>query len=236
MRIISKFKDYYDGGSAYGVDTDYCYVRTTTALDYVRYSGWGYFEVIGFCGQIYPLINYSEKISSNKWKRHPKDYVLYQKEALEYDFEARTNKQTGEKEFYKEKVLDDHLHSWGGKWFWNKSKTDYYNDLVNSQKLKELFFKHKIPVFHIGPETPFYKKRTRPKKLVLTLNPCLKDYAFYKVQDTVQTFQQIFQFISTNLVEEQQGKGTTGDDEVVGKSKGFDRYSFRSAKKKPKKW
>ena len=67
MRIISKFKDYYDGGAVYGIDKERIYIRETKEISvplldtsnfnfefYIskqrEVSSFGY-GIVGFCGE-----------------------------------------------------------------------------------------------------------------------------------------------------------------------------------------
>jgi hypothetical protein len=59
MRIISKFHDYYDGGSIYGIDKSTIYVREQSEIilppaDERNIKLNKFDAVIGFCGKIYP--------------------------------------------------------------------------------------------------------------------------------------------------------------------------------------
>lgn len=72
MRIISKFKDYYDGAQGYGQDPKLVYVRETKAVKIDRSVALPYWRVpnafprtdaaeravIGFCGRLYPFYVY----------------------------------------------------------------------------------------------------------------------------------------------------------------------------------
>jgi len=79
MRIISKFKDYYDNMSAHGVDTTIIYNRKQEVIPIVEIKGntsrlvYPYIRhlydsrddnpmVIGFCGKLYPIVEYKGEI------------------------------------------------------------------------------------------------------------------------------------------------------------------------------
>ena len=59
MRIISKFKDYYDGGAIYGIDKTHTFIRKTEEiiLSEIPLSINEPHEIIGFCGEIYVILN-----------------------------------------------------------------------------------------------------------------------------------------------------------------------------------
>jgi len=237
MRIISSFKDYYDKGSVYGIDKERIYVRETKDVCQMAPGNNGEeFEVIGFCGKIYPIVNYSDLLY------YPaKDYVLYGNEALNYTFIETDSYNHSECKGYKKIKIDARDGKKASKYnkdFFKKytlpRRVNAFNDLEKSEKLLKLFLAYKVPIFYIG--TKFTEKYGFSSKLII--NPRLEDFAFYKVMNTVQAFQEIFMFIGSELAQSTQSKVPVGNDEVIGNSKGFDRYSFRNinTKKKPKKF
>ncbi len=228
MRIISKWKDYYDGAAIYGIDKERIYVRKTEYLEVPVIQIPGYYksyrgkvnqeyDIIGFCGEIFLFNNYSEKLYSNKWKFHPKKYILWEEDAVDFEFEKIKT------DFRPEILKKVKSNKWRGK--------EGYENLKNSSFLKGLFLTHKVPIYYIG----YVEGKTEHH---LVLNPKLKDFAFAKFYDATQAFQRIEQFISNELASEFQPNIPTGGNEVLGRSKGFDEYSFRhkNTKKKPKKF
>ena len=212
MIIKSKFSDYYDGGLVYGIDTDRFYIRETKEIQSWDSSNVNIdkYEIVGFCGEIYPIFNYSDKGFGNKWWRHPKDFVLYEDDALKYEFEKTSSYPN---DTYK-KIESKQKH-------WGESKESFFKNLKNNNYLKSLFITYDTPVFHI--------KRDRGIKLII--NPCLSDIAFYKVKDTVQAFQDIEMYIGNILVKTDTKPQPVGSDLDILKSKGFDaKYSFRKEK------
>lgn len=61
---------------------------------------------------------------------------------------------------------------------------------------------------------------------VLT-NPCLRDFGFTKHLGAAQAFQEIAMYLSNELAPPDLSPVTTGGDELVARSKGFDEQSFR---------
>lgn len=231
MRIISKHKDYYDGGAMYGIDTKRVYLRELSKLNIDKMKiDLNFFEIIGFCGEIFIVLNASLPTFScscdhskiiNDWDRNPKDFILFNDDALNYDFvnkngyEFHKRYNTSDTDKYVKKKIN---HKWSFRW-----RKEKYNDILkNTDKLNELFIKHKTPIFHIG---------TQNRETILTLNPVLKNYAFYKIYDTTQAFQRLEMFISSVLVSDEQGDVPVGGDVILAKSKGFDKWSFRKEKK-----
>jgi len=216
MKIISKFKDYYDGGAQYGIDKDIVYIRETTS-ELINNINLKEFEIIGFCGKIYPIINYSLKFNFNsEWERNPKYYILFEEDTINYTFIEKQNKNitTYIKTFEKEK----HHYSW----HW-KTKREFFNYLKNYKEFNDIFLNKKVPIFHI--------KNISRYDTEITYNQNLKDLAFYKLFDTNQAFQEISMYISNILVSDVQVKIPVGNDIVLRNSKGFDKWSFRRERK-----
>jgi hypothetical protein len=224
MKIISNFKDYYDGVAINGIDMERVYKRVTEPVKLTdsQYKNWHY-DIIGFCGKLYFFNHALEEELIGKYKPEQVKYLtLYGDERIKYDFEEIKDEQseTGKKKIRVEKKQGNN------RWVPN-SNTE--NDLEHNPFLLSLFVKYKTPVFRLKPYV------WRNENFIIT-NPCLKDLGFYKVIAPDNAFQQIEQFIGNQLAQESQGQVPVGSDEVIGRSKGFDIYSFRNAKKKPKIW
>ena len=175
------------------------------------------YDIIGFCGEIFLFNNYSERGFGSNWDFHPKKYILWGEDAKNYEFKKI---ETAFRPDVLKKVKSNRWRS-----------GEKFEELLNSSLLKGLFLKHKVPIFYIG----YVAKESND---CLVLNPRLKDFAFAKFYDATQAFQRIEQFISNELASEFQPNIPTGGNEVLGRSKGFDEYSFRhkNTKKKPKKF
>jgi len=235
MRILSKRneKDYYDNGAVYGIDKTKVYVRIREEhiihhddydLDkYLFNRYWSNkeersFEILGFCGQLYLMDNFSLRDYQNGWHREPKDHILYDNEISDYYFEK-----TGEDIFgnstYKKVERDKN------KKYRRDVDDEYLRKIKNNKIVKELFVKHQTPIFVISP---------RKEGLTVITNPLLKDYGFFRIKDTIQTFQEIEMFLGSVLVSDTQVDVPVGDDKTIAASKGFDEWSFRKEPTKHK--
>ena len=208
MRIISKTKDYYDGGAVYGVDMERVYVRERQVLPDPNNLD-RRFDCLGFCGELYLMKDYSVKYGS-EWDKCPKKWILWGQDAVDYNLEDDGKRVKSER-------------------FWRKSLDEYIEEV----RSYDLFIKYKTPIFVIGSDKDTYSNKRK-----LILNPMLKDYYFQAKYGTVEAFQMIEQFISNQLATELQPDIPVGGNEVLGRSKGFDEYSFRhpNTKKKPKRF
>ena len=221
MIIKSKFSDYYDGGLVNGIDSDRHYIRETKEVEFKTQLDLRKFEIIGFCGEIYPIINESYK-SYGKWIRHPKDYILFNEDAVlnEYIVEKKNNEEV----YIKHNVSQHSYFSFKG-----ENRRSFVENLKNNKELKGLFTLYNTPVFHIKqPRIGDWRHR---KKTLLTINPCLSDLSFYKIKDTIQAFQDIEIFIGNVLTGIEDKPQPVGSDLDLLKSKGFDsKWSFRKEK------
>ena len=245
MLICSSHRDYYDTASAYGIDKTCVYNRKEEALegkfnipDHPYGGRWPFEEsffkkkskydvvyvfykyVIGFCGNLYPVI-ISDKITKSAGTTER--YAFYNQEDL--------NKFT----------VDEKIDLKNRKSYWNNR--DFYIDSESSMKLffdpksfkglEEEFYKNRAPVFIYGR----FPLLGRLEKLVL--NPILRQYKFMKVKDPQTAFQDIFMYQSGVL-------GTTPekpkpvDDKIMAAARGHDgEFSFRKppgTKRSKPKW
>lgn len=90
MRIITKFKDYYDSAVAFGLDPNVVYVRETKEVGDIRHKQyifhvgmdyWYCYGTVGFCGKFYPFIDVRafRLESSNKERLIFWDYESFDK-------------------------------------------------------------------------------------------------------------------------------------------------------------
>jgi hypothetical protein len=234
MRIISKFKDYYDGVQYYGQDTELIYIRDKyypeEKIDLKKYlntSGHYFLNIdrpdiirhpennieyehymnliIGYCGELYRVHIIHIKDDSI-WNNTKHIYTLcYNQEQL--------NKFQEETEYSKKK----RYKQWKSRYI-NLREQNWF-EISNKNELKELFFKYKTPCFIIRDSNKY--------KGNITINPQLDKYEFYKIKDAYTTFQDISMYIGGVL-----GIGTPVLIEISNKEmaikKGFGhKYAFR---------
>jgi len=246
MKIISKFKDYYDSAMGYGVDKTVIYNRYTKEVtlpnhplssifrDFearLRNSGNGLGTlvispaIVLFCGQAYPLLYQSNYLYSrfdqNKSNSSPHvfyDFGEYMEFLRAQDIERyNTNMKakSGRNQYF---------------CFWMLTEYDVFEGMRKFAESfnNDLHFDYASPVMVIKGKGGRY----RDNKIILEINPVLKDYAFYKEFPPFQAFQEIDMFISGVL-----GTGAPETVEISDKEmaikKGHDgKYSFR---KRPEK-
>ena len=221
MRIISKFKDYYDGAGASDLDPIPVYKRHSTEVternnlkkDNRDYGGTrislsnNYTKanienevktgIIGFCGTVYP-------------------YVLKER------FVAYGNHtKTGFNFEYNPDNFMNMLYPENDKWGRQRQQMRYLMKWLDDvKKLDFMFEKHNVPSFNMvskGIEAEWQ----------IELNPRLADHCFYKVKDVYTAYQDIRVYLGNDLARDTEVEVPVGGDKIVAHSKGFNKWSFR---------
>lgn len=249
MLIKSKFHDYYDTASAYGIDKECIYVREETILDgkfefddpfskrwpdhdtlKKRKKGVSYEYVVktfvvGFCGTLYPLIvvmKYHKEEVEEKEVTVTEKFHFYSAEKL--------------MEFYKEqgfKVSEERPGKWTSRYFdatGNEHRINVVFDPNNYKKLLKEFHEHRCPYFVYGR-----LGKDGPK---LVLNPKLNYYRFGQVKDATTAFQDVFMYLSGVLGAPPKETVTLSDKQKAKKAGHDSKYSFRKppGKRGDPKW
>lgn len=219
MYIVSKFRDYYDTAISYGIDKQCVYKREKKEIENKGsyQNGFSTFRndwyvrtsTIGFCGKLYPVL----EIFKSYWDSSKPGDVFY-------DFESV------------KKFLEEHKIHLPEK---SKYRNSFFcrNRLDNMLAIKEyfqvkednkLFMEHKVPVF------------IKRKHNFFVVNPCLKDYKFYRVKDPHTAFQEIYMYMA-GVIGNTEKETVDIDDTIRAKQHGFNEYSFKTLKgdKKPRK-
>lgn len=224
MLITSKFHDYYDSASTYGIDKTIVYNRTRRELvdpdkigiysrDFTIKSGKGsgnwstdYF-LIGFCGNSFPCIRVTGK-SFGVSVVLVDDYF--------YDMESLTNATApyGADEYISNQYTVWRPHYHHGLWFDTEVPDDAFRK-----------YNSPILVYH----------RNRNSNYILTVNPKLSDFKFMRMKDPHTAFQEIQQYLSGVLGSPEKETVTISDKDMA-VSKGFDKWSFKKPPGKKVKW
>lgn len=221
MRIISSFKDYYDGVMRTGMDREVVYVREQTKVDLGRdfdpgfstkHTG-SYHKVetlfLGYCGQIYRVyVVESTRTLYQNWRYVTYDYEEFKTIMMEHGFASKY-------EFSENRW-------WPGSY---QKFRDY-----DTNKMNDLFHKFQTPLFVV---TNVHTYRA-PDKTTLHLGPSLKELEFQRVKDAYTAYQDIFQYVAGTLNKPENGMVTISDKDKIHKH-GFDKWSFRKMPTKKKK-
>jgi hypothetical protein len=229
VRIISKFKDYYDGVSGQYFDKEIIYLRESQDIsvkrdDFPRVqlitvrgagrepTGWTIgFDLIGFCGEIFPVVkmHFQATPTSPVTKAH--SFYNFQ------EFE----------EFVRGEGLPIEYDKYSRKWYYFSSYEASFDSVARFfenkdkfEKAKELFVRWNVPAFVIKCAV------VDERKTVITLNPVLKDYSFARVKDPFTAHQDLYSFVSGRLNQPVREMVTVSDAVKIHKH-GFDKWSFR---------
>lgn len=198
MRIISSWRDFYDGGMAYGLDRSIIYVRESQEikLDNDKYHSYDSLNpfYVGFCGKIYPGVMhlYPDKNYNYQYK------IFYKKEEVV--------------QFIEDNPDLDRLLSFDK---YSKSSFNKHFTEENYSGLKNIFSKYNVPCFVKDIH-----------KNVLITNPPLRDWEFFKVLDPWTTYLELSMYVSGVLLSNVKPIPEI-DDETLASAKGFDKWSFR---------
>jgi len=236
MRIISKFKDYYDHANPFfDTDKSRTWERKTQVHDLKPFpypkSHASVPELIGFCGVIFPFKNlfgdltikhpYSESIIRKLkkefliyWPKYNQDQYNYSNEDI--DFMSIKKYKNIDMFIKKEKKRLITKDRWS-KYRYGRAGDKYgfhYMSFADSD-FDWIFKEYKTPVFYIIN-----------KKIYTDI--CLSDFSFQSNKDASQTYQQIEMFMINEIWNVE--KETPKDDITARDSKGFDKYSFKKQK------
>ena len=178
-------------------------------------------HMIGFCGKIYPMLEYAKDSGEPQFLWNLKDVCeFYEKHLTEEQWEAFNGKKYG------------FMHS-----YYHKHYTEFFEKSKQQESsFEKLFIEFNTPVFVAVRDS-----RERDDRIIL--NAKLADLDFVKKFDPYQAYQEIQMFFGSAL------SGSDGhkakykgqmiepniDDITKAESKGFDKWSFRKEAKVPKK-
>lgn len=227
MKIISKFKDYYDGGMSLGIDETIHYVRTKSnsdiskeMLEILSPKNWTTLSSNYHNGRVYngrDIESYHTRFLFFCGRAYPVVYYTYESKKR-FNTSTKTNILLGYDECFKFfKQLDNSKSAWR-----------YSNELELFKKIMSDLTSTVILDEHVKYQSPilFYSLINQGE---VTLNVKLKDLEFYRVVDTFTAFQEIGMFLGSTLCDVSTPKMPVGDDKVILNSKGFDpKYGFRT--------
>lgn len=233
MRIISKFKDYYDCVQKHGMDKSIVYVREPREIRFgygdefpdkptLRYmiNGWRrlpcYLNVfnysiasalIGFCGEWYTHINIKRSSTYGPRGVPGASISLYSyAELVEF---VRQEKDAG----LTNEILSSQPYSW------NSDLTyETMFDMVKNMK-DDLFIESGCSIITISNVPNTGEK-------VVEFNGSLRRFDFMRVKDPFQAYQDLSMYIG-GVLGAPEKETIKIDDDCMRDKKGFDKWSFR---------
>lgn len=238
MKILSRFKDYYDSISHQYMDKKILYIRDPKVIEIdrkevpevynfeiVNYKvnpaqPW-YFnmEIIGFCGKLVPVVTiatWSDEQDPHKFQKVKFGFYTIE-EVRRFVKENRIPIEEGKRY----------------RWFYSYSETldslaRFLESTKDFNKLNDFFRKYNVPAFSIRMQPDTYRSRRNPIQLVL--NPMLRNYAFAKVKDPFSAHQDLYQYVGAFLSQPEREMIQISDLDRLHKH-GFDKWSFRKPPK-----
>lgn len=215
MRIVSKFKDYYDSVGALDSELKPLYIRKTQVIEkhYVptqgleeniwrrsymyrpwphKYNGDGPTQHdIAFCGKSYAIIEHAGNFYTSVKDLH-RAVMAYKKDQLNAD-------------------------SW---MLWAQKQNWRYLDFEYQIKpmKTEVFLRLGTPVF----------VNTNTQNPQTILNPCLADLGFQKLVHPYNAYQELDMFLSNQMAQQVDPVPCRTDD-LIRDQHGFDKHSFRTS-------
>jgi len=222
VRIVSKFKDYYDGVVGYSESP--LYIRDDKLVDSKKLIEWlkkfpkplatnyslGYCGsiyinsvIIGFCGRLYPyyILDVIDYPLNHKKYKYPCINPSDVQRIVESEFKIKIKIQT---------------HDYWKKYCFNDNDFQEFTKNLNANGY-DYFQEFKVPIFSV---TGGYND------MQVTLNPSLKDQYFQSIIDPWTAYQEIERFVGNDLVFDPLTEFKM-DDKLKRDSKGFDDWSFK---------
>ena len=223
MKIISKFKDYYDYLLKFGQDDDLQYVRITEEVD-IKSSDivFEYTKPMRAMHGITPQgIEVGLVFFCNRAYFVMAEMSLGKVVSASYD-------STSIVDAFAKEYPNYFKPSW---WRFHKTLYELREELKNGNFIsipEEVFRSVGSPVFLLRFSPLSYRK----DEYQVVKNPCLKDYDFIKALPAEQAYQELFMFLANNTLQEPKPVVELTDKEEIVK-KGFDlKTSFRKQKQK----
>ena len=251
MKIISAHKDYYDNMRCFAnpnyCSDDFTYIRRTSKPieleEYFSFSivyndiGFKYsmsYEMVGFCGLWYPVykvtIPPTSLIGASTYE-YFYDLELALNRTIDHRYIAKCVKSQS---FAPHSIPDTcrathpakvirKIHA-----YFDRYHKEKVSKLISRLVKRNLFEKYNSPALHIVPGNLH-------RTVNLTVNPSLKDLAFYKLVEGNLAYQEIEIFLGNELLPKDNPDQIT-DNNIIITNHGFDlKTSFRSINSKASK-
>lgn len=237
MRIISSFHDYYDCGMKHGVDRELVYLREPKKIklppgaeawksplgvpivgehdNFIMNERIGLTlqsSVVGFCGQIYPIVSLSHKHpgkgTRSKFCRTAEEVDSFLEEVLrpaEFEYYSAT------RHIWRMARKMEYHFSW---YTLNQGKVQEFFELAEKfgTKIGPLLTEHRAPILVVTEKGPW-------------LNGCLKDVEFFRIMDPFTAYQEIRMYLGGMAAPEKTIPHVSDEDMLL--AKGFDKWSFK---------
>ena len=238
MRIISKFRDYYDSAQGHGVDPGLIYRRSTRKHNPEGHL-WKYAEIrkiglkspvhyckldvkghlVAFCGKLFPVWK-----CGNDWCWTADEVGEYLKRVRKSDSLSIDEREWiddfDEVTRYKCDLEDEHR-------FLSVSRVDIGGFVTQFKGMTvepEIHREYDSPVLLL-----LFTHDWGFKDIELVADPCLNEIRSYTQLEPFTAYQEIAMFLVIELAQPDIAPQTVGDDKTIAQSKGFNEQSFRTS-------
>jgi hypothetical protein len=164
--------------------------------------------VVGFCGKFYFGMKFVEM--PQNYKTYTTDTVI--KEFITFDIEVMKNRIKDKRGFMSK--TRDH------------AKLDELVNQIKNIKTQDTFRKFNTPIFVYRFGDGYSRTPCAYQESFFVVNPCLKQYDFYRIFDSFTCFQEIQMYISGVLGNREKDIIEVADKYKIAQH-GFDKWSFR---------
>lgn len=238
MRIISDWHDYYDVVQGAGQDLELLYLRKSreeTMAGYPfpilsrGYWGWSKLQldglVVGFCGKLYPIVRIRRYVASNLYHIYcytPADVTQWVANNLNKKDHAAYVEHMPKRRRWRRTAINTRL-----------AVEKFFAEVHAVRDRHEaLFEQFNAPIWLA--DSAKCKITTRHSRSI-EINPCLREYEFYRAVDPYTAFQELAMYLGKQAQPEKPIPSIP--DKVMVGVKGFDERSFRKdpGKRKPRR-
>lgn len=244
MRIISKFKDYYDCGMSWGQDSSLIYLRIPQEKEgevYVASPELEHFwdrskapsqeYVIGFCGKVYGCIAQLNRVKKEKFIFGRSEKVI---ELVEHHCYNIEDVDRHVEKFYDDEQKEVYYSSGKRSKFRNSynytvMRKDYTNRRLACEDFFSFFEEKRNSYFHhfVDNKAPIFVQyeKTKYEKNRVVINEQLSKFNFAKLFDPVIAYQELSMFVG-GMASPEKTIPNISDADLI-EAKGFDGWSFR---------
>ena len=240
MKIISKFRDYYDSAMAFGHDDhiyfkrvkeehvdvkmeDYSFVIREIYKSLISNESFGDYTydtaLIFFCGKTYHTIIFSE-YNQTTYKTN-KTYIYSYDDFVKYVDSKKDKKMT--KWFYEESVYG-RLRSR------RKTHAEYFEKYFE----KSSKYNNQDDSIFVEMNSPYFMFANHDRRIDFTNHPNLKDIHFQKIFEPYTCYQEIEMYLGNVLCNTEDNTVQICDKDMRNQ-KGFDDWSFKKMPTKKRK-
>ena len=246
MKIISKYKDYYDSVQSLGIDQTLIYMRKKETIHLETLPDYNNILAIKGGDSIEEIIvleadKYGDEIAYVDVKKIVIGFCGRLIPAFQLD-EYHERKLVGSKTFYNAKNLSTYFNE-------NKKRFEpdgffkghsirkmnsYLEATIFEKDFSSWFQRMQCPIFQIlnNPKNKSLNPYKHSNEIIIKKNPILKELDFYKVKDAYTAHQDISQYLGGVLTSREALKDNLTNIEKVKKHGFDDTYGFRTRPKK----